>query len=409
MTIDEVLRRREDQFLEFKSARSLVEPEGIAREAVGMLNAEGGAIWIGIEDGDNGAAGPVDPIPNAERAKGRLLDYLLEIIEPTPTSDELAIEVHHYGVDDRGLLEIRVHPPPKDSSRSPAAFVRKGGKHFVRRIDRRNHPMSREEIFGQRASTGQQKEVENAIEKLVEARRAFRDSGRNGLWIGLEPARNLDLDFLQEQDRLDSIVADPPATGNRRAGVHFVMTNRPIHKSHRHLEWGWWSEASKEFASRVEVTDNGAMEFSATLAVLLDAPGWLNALEGRPEKEFDSLALLELPVSAFRIAREIYRTHIGPTDRVVADLALFGVEGWGLRKGSPDTAYYLGAAGRSIERLADTDLLWEPIVFAFGSIDEEPDRCGFRLVQRIYWSFGFRETDIPRQFDQETGKLVLPE
>lgn len=409
MTIDEVLRRCEDQHLEFKSARSLAEPENIAREVVGMLNAEGGTIWIGIEDGEHGTAGPVDPVPHAERAKGRLLDYLLETIEPTPTSDELAIDVHQYGRDDRGLFEIRVHPPPEDSPRSPAAFMRKGGKHFVRRIDRRNHPMSREEIFGQRAKTGQDEEIENAIEKLVEARRTVRDTGRDGLWIGLKPARILDFDFSQEQERLGSIAADPLATGNRRAGVHFVMTNRPIQKRHRQLEWGWWSEISKDFASRVQVKDNGAMEFSAALTILLDAPGFLNALEGKPEEEFDSLALLELTISAFRIAREVYRTYLKPTDRVVADLALFGVQGWGLRKGSPGTAYYLGAAGRSIERLAETDLIWEPMVFAFSRIDEEPDRCGFRLVQRIYWSFGFREIDIPHQFDQETGRLLLPE
>jgi hypothetical protein len=409
MTIDEVLRRREDQHLEFKSARSLAEPENVARELVGMLNAEGGTIWIGIEDGENGAAGPVDPVPNAERAKGRLLDYLLETIEPTPSSDEFAIEVHQYGVDDRGLLEIRVHPPSKDSPRSPAAFVRKGGKHFVRRIDRRNHPMSREEVFGQRANTGQDEEVENAIRKLAEARTAFRDTGRDGLWIGLQPAPELDLQLLQEHERLARIAADPPATGNRRAGVHFAMTNRSVQRRHQQLEWGWWSEVSKDFVSRVRVKENGGMEFTASLTVLLDAVGWLNAIEGKPEKEFDSLALLELPISAFRIAREVYGADVTPTDRVVADLALFGVQGWGLRKGSPGTAYYLGAAGRSMERLAETDLISKPIVFSFRRIDEEPDRCGFRLVQRIYWSFGFREIDIPRQFDQESGKLLLPE
>jgi len=402
MTIDEVLRRREDQHLEFKSARSLAEPENIAREVVGMLNAEGGTIWIGIEDGEQGAAGPVDPVPNAERAKGRLLDYLPETIEPTPTSDELAIEVHQYGVDDRGLLEIRVHPPPKDSPRSPAAFVRKGGKHFVRRIDRRNHPMSREEIFPGRVSTTGDPAVDAARQKLLTARTAVRKSGgHDGLWVGLQPVRPLGLEIQKHKERFDQIALDPSVTGNRRAGWHFARTDRPPELTHQGLEWGIWSKAWDKFVIRTQITKDGGLEFWADLAVL----HWRKEAGGE-ERELHPHTLLEMPISAFRIAREIYRNRLSHHDQVVADLALFGVGGWKLREGTPGTAgFTAGLFGEQEE----PDLIWEPIPFRFDEIDETPDRCGFRLVRRVYHSFGIAEDDIPRQYDRETGKLILPE
>ncbi|MGH7341693.1 MAG: AlbA family DNA-binding domain-containing protein, partial [Candidatus Rokuibacteriota bacterium] len=147
MKLEELLGKREDLHREFKSARSLAEPETIAREVVGMLNAEGGRIWIGIEDDKEGAAAAVEPVADAEREKGRLLDYLVETLDPTPTSAEVTIDVRSLGKDDRGLLEIRVQPPPKDSPRLPVAFLKRGGRHYLRRIDARNHPMSRDEIF----------------------------------------------------------------------------------------------------------------------------------------------------------------------------------------------------------------------------------------------------------------------
>lgn len=43
------------------------------------------------------------------------------------------------------------------------------------------------------------------------------------------------------------------------------------------------------------------------------------------------------------------------------------------------------------------------------SVTLEPDRCGFRLVRRVYRAFGLRESDIPSEFDRRVGRLILPE
>lgn len=61
------------------------------------------------------------------------------------------------------------------------------------------------------------------------------------------------------------------------------------------------------------------------------------------------------------------------------------------------------------ETREEPDLIWEPLVIPFGEIDEAPDHCGFRLVRRVYQAFGWRESAMPRQFDRETGRLILPE
>jgi hypothetical protein len=101
----------------------------------------------------------------------------------------------------------------------------------------------------------------------------------------------------------------------------------------------------------------------------------------------------------------IYRGFLEPEDRVAADLALFGIGGWGLRGGTPEDDFLTNRP----RRLEEPDLIWEPMVFSFREIEEEPDRCGFRLVRRVYHAFGWREEDMPRQYNTETGRLILPE
>jgi hypothetical protein len=50
-----------------------------------------------------------------------------------------------------------------------------------------------------------------------------------------------------------------------------------------------------------------------------------------------------------------------------------------------------------------------PLVFKAEEIEAEPDRCGCRLVERVYEGFGLGRDAIPREFDQEAGRLLLEE
>ena len=395
MKIEEILGKREDQRLEFKSAKVLAETESIAREVVGMLNAEGGTIWIGVEDDKEDVAGAVDPVADPEREKRRLLDYLLETVEPTPTSDEVVIQVQPFVGGDRGLLEIRVQPPPRESGRLPAAFLKRSGRHFLRRIGARNHPMSREEIFGRRVSTGEDQVVDAAVRKLVDARTAFRNSGQEGLWVAFQPARPLALETQRNKEHFDQIALDPTVTHNRRAGRHFAQSRHHVELVRDGIRWEAWSEFFDRPSSSVDVKDNGTLIFWASI--------W--TLHRGDQGEIGPWQLLEYPISAFRIARVIYAGHLEPDDAVATDLGLFGVGGWRLRPGTPHDPFF---HHNDLVETKEPDLVWESLAFGFREIDESPDRCGFRLVRRVYQAFGFGEDAIPRHFDRETGTLVLP-
>ena len=122
------------------------------------------------------------------------------------------------------------------------------------------------------------------------------------------------------------------------------------------------------------------------------------------------IKLLEYPVSAFRLARvflEESRTSVGVN--ILADLAFFGIRGWKLRPGS-----IVGNRSRFNDPIeypeAEEDLTWtKPLIFHLGELMKEPDRCGFRLVRRVYEAFGYREDEMPREYDRESDRLVLPD
>lgn len=389
MTI-EILGRREDQRLELESKDALDDPGKIAREVVGLLNAGGGEVWIGVEE-EGGVAVAVDPVPDPERAKARLLDFLGDTVDPSPTPTEISIEVVPPGAEP-GVLVLTVQPSGEDSGRIPYAFRKRGGWHFARRVGARSHPMSRQEIFGRPVERGDDA-LERALDGLIGARQALQDQEESGLWLRLQPTRAIHID--PEDPLFERIVLDPSVTGNRPAGSHFARASREPRTSPGEIEWGLGSD-SEGAVVRVEVTEHGVLAFWVPLAELA---------RGGDEKELGPLPLLEYPISAFRIARVIYGGRLDVEDRITADLALFGIVGWGLRKGTPGSFF----VENEIRRVEEPDLTWEPAVFTFGDVDEAPDRSGFRLVRRIYHAFGWRESDMPRQYDRETGRLILPE
>jgi len=391
MTVD-ILGRREDQHLELKSKGALDEPSNIARAVVGMLNAGGGEIWIGVEEAD-GVAVAIEPVQDPGREEGRLRDYLVDVVDPSPTADEVSIEPMPVGADP-ALLVVKVKPAGGPMGRKPYALRKGGGWHFLRRMGSRNHSMSRLEIFGEAVRRGDDPAVEDAIRGLEEARKRVQNEGKTGLWLGLQPAPTLHLDT--QEDRFQQMVLDPSATANRRAGWHFARSSSQPKLTKEGIEWGIRSEVTGDEISRVEVRGSGAAYFWVALEEL----HW----KGEP-REIWPTKLLEYPISAFRIARVAYDGHLEPEDWVAADLALLGVGGWGLRKGTPGDFFL----ANQLARLEEADLTWEPVVFAFHEIDEAPDRCGYRLVRRVYQAFGLRETAMPRQYDPENGRLILPE
>ena len=118
--------------------------------------------------------------------------------------------------------------------------------------------------------------------------------------------------------------------------------------------------------------------------------------------------LIEYPVSAFRIAARVYGAQQTTAFRLLADLSLFDVQDRGLRAGSPESFRFAYEEPRYLED--DREILFErPLEFSRAEVIDEPDRCGFRLLRRVYQAFGLGEKDIPSYYDRRAGRLILPE
>lgn len=391
----EVLGRREDQTLEFKSRAALDKsPATVARAVVGMLNAGGGEVWIGVEEADETAVA-IEPVSDPDRAAQRLRDYLVDALDPSPSGEEVRVEVSPADADP-ALLRVVVRPPGDGTRRAPWAFRQKGGWHFLRRVGSRNHPMSREELFGESPRARRDEGARRAAQELANIRQVLARRGQSGLWLGVQPARKVQLDA--QSDLFLQIAQLPSLTGNRPSGWHFGRSSYVPKPTKDGIEWGFRLEDQGPSLMRVEVTEEGSVRFWVSLELLR----WKGE-----EQELWPLILLEYPISAFRIVRVIYAERLQATEPVVADLALLGVEGWGLRPGTPGPGTFF--LENKMSRTDEPDLIWEPVVFPFREIEESPDRCGFRLVRRVYQAFGFREDAIPRAYDRDSGRLILPE
>src|SRR5688572_23543765 len=119
--------KREDEHTEFKRAEALKEPSNIAREAVAFLNADGGEIWIGVEEDGEGLGLAVEEIHNPGQQRARLQDSLVDVVEPSPMigkGKELDIDEVPFSEDGtRKLLRLRV----ARGARGPYALLRQQG------------------------------------------------------------------------------------------------------------------------------------------------------------------------------------------------------------------------------------------------------------------------------------------
>jgi len=375
--------------LELQAAEALERPETIAHVVVAMLNADGGEIWIGLRTHD-GMAVEIQGIPDPRRAAATLRESLVDRLNPSPLPEEVEIETVPHG---RGIALLRITVMPR-AERKPYALTRSGAWYFPVRVGTSSRAMSREEIF---RHTGKDRGVESrldaSIRNVLDEREAARASLRDRMWLCLEPASAITLDL--QAPRLEELAANPETSGNRRIGWHFARASRAPRLGKDTLRWEW------EEALAVEVRARGGLLFEASLKAL----HWKG-----DDHALWPLSVLEYPMSAFRIAKGIYEGTLGIEERVVADLAFFGIRGWTLKSGSPLDPHFFRLVTPIVYPGPDEDLTWtKPLVFELRDVLETPDRCGFRLVRRVYEAFGLRERDMPPEYDRDSGRLLLPD
>jgi hypothetical protein len=380
------LGQKEGERREFMGGDSLRSPAEIGRAVVAMLNAGGGEVWVGIEE-QNGYSVQAQNMRDPDGGKVFLLDYLVDAIEPSPAPDEVEIDIIR-DKDQNAVLCVSVRP---EGARGPYALLKDGGRHFLIRMGGRLRPMARSEIFGEEPGTvAGRRSVEAATKTVLAERKKHQRMGRELLWLKIHPAPHLKLDL--HEFLLGEVLRDARKTGNRPNGWVFANAHlEPVVENGKII-------AGEGSDCVTEVRRDGDIVFKAALRALSWGHG--------AERTIYPVALLEFPISVLRLAVVLYRERADTPARVVADLALFHVGGWKLSRDFSGRWTY--PPGFDFPE-GDDIVCQKPLTFEITEVREEPDRCGFRLVRRIFQAFGIGEDEIPPEFDQKSGRLILPE
>jgi hypothetical protein len=159
----------------------------------------------------------------------------------------------------------------------------------------------------------------------------------------------------------------------------------------------------------LRIFEDGGILFTAPLIDFW----WPPRRPGDPERLLWPYAVLEYPISVFRIAARLYseqgclEAEIREEAALVTHLAVFNLAGWTLRPGSPGRWIYRPPEPIPYNRGEDF-ILERPLILPLEEA-KQPDRCGFRLIQRFYEAFGLSRDQMPVEFDQKVGRLILPE
>ena len=396
-----VLGSRESQTVEFTSRDALKDLPEIAREVVAMLNAEGGEVWIGVRE-EAGRAIAIEPIANLEAEVRRLRDHLIDTIEPSPNERE--VTVSEGGTAEGLLIRIAVKP---EQRRKPYARTGRSARLYVTRVEDRLRSLTRDEIaeaFTKTAETGVPHDEGEAC-KLLEQELTWElerpaTGARQLFWLRLLPSGKAELDLGRV--RQSGLLTDRDRTGGERFMASFTDA------------YAWGRQEPEVKQGQLVVGKEGDYWLVVDRASGLGFTAPLESLRANPvlpgELLLYSLHLLEYPISVLRLAGAL---SADPNlwerpDRVpalwTAHMALFGLRGWTLRPGTPDPWGALTARAPAKPFPDDYFALDRPLVFSTQQVREEPDRCAFRLVARLYEAFGYSEDAIPRQFDRRSGR-----
>jgi hypothetical protein len=316
----ELLGKREDGHLEFKDAEVIRRPVKVAREVVGFLNADGGVVWIGVKEGEQGRAVELQKLENPEGARRSILDHLVGVIEPAFTQDEVGVT--RVGEMIRVTVRKGAHPP---------YAVRDGGRHFLTRVDDRLNEMTREQLrdaFAKdRTEIGHDLSV---IKAKLRERLSTEALKSDQLWLALVPTKTFSIDFADESTKqlIRTWFAEPNASGNQHGGWNFVNDLRWPRFMVGLVQHGEGTDLIK-----TTISEHGEVTFVGGLAILANNASPL-------KNRILSYALLEYPVSVFRLMGKLLEQFC-PKDsdfKVLAAFSMKGIAGWTLSPGIPARA-----------------------------------------------------------------------
>src|SRR5262249_15502365 len=145
-------------------------------------------------------------------------------------------------------------------------------------------------------------------------------------------------------------------------------------------------------------------------AIFFEVPlSWLQW--GNQEKEIHPYPLLEYPVSAFRIAAAVYKEfrldELTDQTKVHGTLALFGIDGWRLRAGSPQSVFFRRDVEPQSGRYEGGAILYTTLILIpWSDLRDYPDECAMRLLRQVYEGFGYWEEQMPPEYNAQTRQLL---
>jgi hypothetical protein len=382
-----VFPEKEDARTEFK-ARDFLQKDAaeVVRPIVAFLNGRGGTLWIGVRDSVGKIA--LEDIATAEAERIRLRDRIIDAIEPTPSDTEASVDVHV----ERGHKLLRVEV---SKGRDPPYAARHGslGREYLIRTDDRNRLMTREELRAMFAGH-KARSSDNVEEALLRELNKFAA----GLHVVLAPeAAKFDLTKKPIREALEAILRSPESAKNRPMGWTFHNPYEQLRPAPRDgLVFG----RGEEDGHSVVIRSNGFVGFTAPLGRLI----WSGTHGPDPLRSLHPLPLIELPISAMRIAARLYETlGVGSDQLLYAGLALVGVVGWTLVPHSPQSI------GHQLEKphAAPDEAIVRATTSRVETLLQRPDSIGITLLSGVYWDFGLTTDQLPREIDQQAAVLRL--
>jgi hypothetical protein len=374
------LGESEGPALEYKRADSLRDASSISREVAAMLNqAGGGIVVVGVEDD-----GRFTGVPDAVRERDRILQVLLDTIEPTPIG-RVAVEV--LPIRSVDVLQIRASP-----ARGVLYAERRKGRYgFWARVGAMTRPLPLEEV-------------------TRKMRAVARPSARD--------ARNVEAWWRSLENDAGPVMvlrcAPDVASPVRGKDVEQRVLAPDVRRLIEGREMGWHvlaEEPPRIGAGRLEV---GARDSRKWLSVDLRTSEirfegrrpfleWKKP-EGVREPVLYPYALVEGTVSFLRFAGALARecSLEGP---VRCELGLWGIRGWRLgphRPGSvawelPDI-HWKPAYDAAVPPDALHVCSWEELAAA-------PDVHARAMLERVYEWFGYADPKYVPFWSDPTGRF----
>ena len=385
----------ESQTLEFNLGAILGDPKKIAREIVAMLNASGGAIWIGVPEENGVALGPI-PIPDADDRRLVLLDQLIDLIQPTPTHNELKIEP--VPAEGGNVLKITVLEPKRD--RQPFAWTSRGLLGFSRRMDHRIDSLNLEEVRAmmQPGGSDQSASVPNASRQWLASQ--LHDGGEH-------PRARIAFAPLNAQDDLNPVPGDardswesdvPVAPEHLKGGLggwFFTGTEfftEPTHMGVREIH------PPVERGRKLTARSNGRV-VSGVESIALLKPG--------PERKVENHLIFHpyvvmrwIRASCYLAGRAMQVLRMDEKSSFVADLRIEDAQRAPWLSSSPGSTKWVWSGDELMQAKVGNEVqLLSPFKGRIHRLIEDPEGAAVGLIERLYEALGFDAKHLPIEVD----------